>query len=79
MDKEKKRMSLDPAKNPLTFMQKHYNATELDVRQTVHDESQSTITNSHEQYPSDELPRIFRAISKGSDCIDCSSLYSLLR
>ena len=49
-----KRMSLDPAKNPLIGLQKHHNATELEVRQTMHDESQSIINKESESYPSEE-------------------------
>lgn len=44
--KNNKRMSLDPAKNPFSVIHRHHNATELEVRQTSHEESQSSIFNS---------------------------------
>ena len=57
MEKEKilknKRMSLDPAKNPLIGLQKHHNATELEVRNTSHEESQSIINKESDPYPSE--------------------------
>lgn len=41
-----KRMSLDPAKNPFSAIQRHHNATELDVRQPPHEESQISLSNN---------------------------------
>jgi hypothetical protein len=58
MDKSQKnkRMSLDPAKNPQTSLhQKHYNATEIEVKNNSRDESQFSISNnhSHDHYQTD--------------------------
>lgn len=50
-----KRMSLDPAKNPFSAIQRHHNATELDVRQSPHEESQISLSNN-DHNPSKDVP-----------------------
>lgn len=76
MDKylKNKRMSLDPANNAFSAIQKLHNATELDVRQP-HEESQISLSNN-DHNPNKDVPfsymqlgAIFDAISKKTDRI----------
>ena len=54
-DPKMKRMSLDPSKNMPIFSksQKHH-ATEINVKQNIKEESQSSISN-HDQYSNEDV------------------------